>query len=224
MEATFAEVEGLTRQIDDARIADSLKRVQNLITQLEALITENRPALTSTLQSVDGLATEVRNLAARNRPADRGPAGRDSMPPAAKLDAVLANAEVLTDQGAGILTHNRADIDRTIANVRDTTAFGLKLVQKLYGNPFYLSPFYKPKPEDILAQEMYDSANTFLLGAKEFSDALKTLQALRDRATTKREQDAYNMLYQRAWQMVGQLEEAQRRLANGLQQNTPARR
>lgn len=221
--AVVAEVEGLAKQIDDSKFADALVRVHNLIAQLEAAVSENRPALAATLQAVQALTAEVRDLATENRPQIEALLAGMNVT-RGKLDAVLANAEVLTDQGAGILTSHRADIDRTIANVRDATGFGLKLVQKLYGNPFYLSPFYKPKPEDIRAQEMYDSANTFLLGAKEFNDSLRTLQALRDRATTKREQDAFNLLYQRAWNMVPSLEQTQRALANGLQENTPLRR
>ena len=32
--------------------------------------------------------------------------------------------------------------------MRDATDWGDKLVQKIYANPFVLSPFYKPTPED----------------------------------------------------------------------------
>ena len=46
-----------------------------------------------------------------------------------------------------MLTRNRADIERTIANVRDATDWADKLVQKIFANPFVLSPFYKPTPE-----------------------------------------------------------------------------
>ena len=37
-------------------------------------------------------------------------------------------------------------IERSVTNVRDATDWANKLVQKIYTNPFVLSPFYKPNP------------------------------------------------------------------------------
>ena len=221
--ATVAEIEGLARNIDDAKLAAAVARIDNVLKNVEGLLTENRPGLTATLDSVQALAAEMHALTVANRPQVEALLAGLAVT-RQKLDAVLANAEVMTDQGASILTTNRADIDRTMANVRDATSYGLKLVQKIYGNPFYLSPFYKPKPEDIQAEEVYDAANTFLMGAKEFSDSLKTLEAMRGQATTKREQDAYNRLFQRAWALLEPMGRTQQKLAEGIQNNTRQRR
>jgi phospholipid/cholesterol/gamma-HCH transport system substrate-binding protein len=122
------------------------------------------------------------------------------------------------------MTTRRADMERTVANLRDATGTGLKLVQKLYGNPFYLSPFYKPRPEDIAAQEVYDSASAFLQGTKEFHDALKSLEAMQGKAMNAREKEAYNRLFKRAWDLAAQLNQMQAQFAEGLRQNTPVRR
>ena len=80
-----------------------------------------------------------------------------------------------------MLTRNRADIERTVANVRDATDWGDKLVQKIYANPFVLSPFYKPTPEDIRVQTVYDTAQVFTKGAQELHDLVKTLDAMQAR-------------------------------------------
>ena len=61
------------------------------------------------------------------------------------------------------------------------TDYGVQLVQKLYGNPFYLSPLYKPKPDDIRAQAFYDVSITFMNGAKELNDTLKNLEVMRSK-------------------------------------------
>ncbi len=223
IESTVAEVETLARGVDDAKIQDAIERVHRLIAQLDATLAETRPVALATLQNLEGLSGNVDNLLKANRgQIDAMIAGMNAT--RTRLDAVLANTEVLTGQGAQILTKNRTDVDRIVSNVKDTTGYGLKLVQKLYGNPFYLSPFYKPKPEDIRAEEMYDAANTFLLGAKEFADALKTLQAMQGHATTKLERDAYNDLFKRAWELTGMLGQTQSQLAERLKQNTPQRR
>ena len=49
-------------------------------------------------------------------------------------------------------TRRRAEIERSVTNVRDATDWGNKLVQKLYTNPFVLSPFYKPSNDDLRVQ------------------------------------------------------------------------
>jgi hypothetical protein len=71
---------------------------------------------------------------------------------------------------------------------------------------------------------VYDSANSFLLAAKEFHDALKELQAMQGKAKTKGELDAYNRLFARAWDLVGQMKSTQDEMANGLQDTVPATR
>lgn len=223
LEATAAEIEGLARAIDDSRLEAAMGKVADLVTQLDAAVAENRPAITGTLKGVEGLVGEVHDTVQQNRPqAEALLAGFNGT--RQKLDGVLNNTTVITQHGAEIVTANRADIERTLANVRDTTGTGLKLVQKLYGNPFYLSPFYKPRPEDIRAEAVYDAANTFLQGAKEFNDSLKSLQAMQGRAISPKEQEAYNRLFRRAWDLVGQLNAAQRQLSDGIRENTPVRR
>ena len=77
-----------------------------------------------------------------------------------------------------MLTRNKVDIERTVANVKDATDWGSKLVQKIYANPFVLSPLYKPTPEDVRVQSVYDSAQVFANGAMKLDDAVKTLELL----------------------------------------------
>jgi phospholipid/cholesterol/gamma-HCH transport system substrate-binding protein len=223
IESTAAEVEQLARSVDATRVNEVLVRVQNLATQADALLSETRPIISTAIQNVGLLAQETTDLTRKNRPQiEVLIAGLNAS--RTRLDAVLANTQEITEKSASLLTANRPDIERTVANVRDATGYGLKLVQKLYGNPFYLSPFYKPKPEDIRAQEVYDSANSFLLAAKEFHDALKELQAMQGKAKTKGELDAYNRLFARAWDLVGQMKSTQDEMANGLQDTVPATR
>lgn len=223
IEATAGEVEAIVQGLDADRINDILARLQRTIQEVDGLIGEGRPLLTATLTSVEALSGELKGIATDNREnVAMLVAGLTKSQ--IRLDDVLADAQVISEQGAQIATQNRADIERTLANVRDATGYGLKLVQKLYGNPFYLSPFYKPRPEDILAQEVYDSANAFLLGAKEFHDALKGLQAMQGKAMSPREKEAYNRLFARAWDLTGQLQTLQTQLAQGIRENSAGQR
>ncbi len=73
-----------------------------------------------------------------------------------------------------MLARNSAEIDRSVTNVRDATDWANKLAQKIFTNPFVLSPFYKPSHEDLRVQGIYDTALVFTKGAQELRDAVKT--------------------------------------------------
>ena len=88
---------------------------------------------------------------------------------------------MIAGQGVQIVARNRADLERTMSNVRDATDWGNKLVQKIFANPFVLSPLYKPTPEDVRVQSVYDTAQVFSKGAQELHDLVKTLDAMQAR-------------------------------------------
>lgn len=208
--------------LDVAKYNAVLARLETITTEAEALLKENRPGVTEAIAGVKDLTGQARTILATDAPKVGalldGLAGTR-----VRLDHVLERSEVIATQGADLLTSQRANLDRTVANAREATEYGSRLVQKLYGNPFYLSPFYKPTKEDIAAQEFYDTTATFLMGAKELKDAITSLQALRTKPInemTPAEQQAYQKMYDRAWTLHGQLEQISRQLAEGLRSTT----
>ena len=96
----------------------------------------------------------------------------------ARADRVLYQADQIAGQVSNMLARSRAEIERSVTNVRDATDWANKLVQKIYTNPFVLSPFYKPNHEDLRVQAVYDTALVFTKGAQELHDAVKTLEAM----------------------------------------------
>ncbi len=157
IEAATGRVEDLARRLDTAKIEDTLNRMNKIATQAEAILVENRRDVQLTLATIKELAGGINGVIARDGPRiDTLLEGLNNT--RGRVDQLLVTSNVMASQGAEILTLNRANIDRTVSNVRDATDYGNKLVQKLFGNPFYLSPFYKPTREDLHAQEMYDTA------------------------------------------------------------------
>jgi phospholipid/cholesterol/gamma-HCH transport system substrate-binding protein len=220
---TVGRIGELTEKIDTAQFDATLKRITNLVGHTEAILNENRPVIQATLAQVNGLTGDLRGVVQRDVP--KVVATVDGFNQTrGKVDQVLAQANVVVTQGAEMLTVNHANIDRTVANVRDATDYGNKLVQKLYGNPFYLSPFYKPTKEDIAAQDVYDAANSFMLGAKELKDTITAIQALRTAKSmdqmTESEQKAYQALINRAWQLETQMQQTSQTLAAGLRNSS----
>jgi phospholipid/cholesterol/gamma-HCH transport system substrate-binding protein len=219
--ATAGHVEDVTARLDAAKIDATLKTVHLLLTQTEALVRETRPKLGQTLTNVAELAGTTNDMAKAEKPKiDALLEGLNGT--RTRADRVLANAESMTGTGASILAKNRGDIERVVSNVRDASDFGVKLVQKLVANPFYLSPFYKPTAEDLRAQGIYDSANVFMNGAKEFEDAVKSLQALNARPMSEEDRKAFVQLFQEAWAIKNTLKVNQQQLADQL--NTRTRR
>ena len=100
-----------------------------------------------------------------------------------RADRVLYQADVALTSAAGIVTTNRPEIERTIANVRDISDFGRMTVQKIYSNPLTISPLYKPGREAEAAMAQYDTAQVLLKAASEYNDAVKRIEALRGQMT-----------------------------------------
>jgi phospholipid/cholesterol/gamma-HCH transport system substrate-binding protein len=219
IEATVAHVEETTRRINDStpRVEAALARLDSLTHQADSLLAENRPNLQATLASLRDLTATVNNMVEQNRGKverliDNVDATR------ARADRALYQVDVLADQSIQILTKSRADLQRTVANVRDATDWADKLVQKIFANPFYLSPLYKPTPEDVRVQGVYDTTQVFTKGAQELNDALKTLDALMAKAPTPDQQDelaqtkrSVKALYERLDQMSQLLADALKR-------------
>ena len=61
--------------------------------------------------------------------------------PAPVLTASFTRRISSPDRVFQILARSRAEIERSVTNVRDATDWGNKLVQKIYTNPFVLESF-----------------------------------------------------------------------------------
>jgi phospholipid/cholesterol/gamma-HCH transport system substrate-binding protein len=185
IEATAGQIEELARRVNanTPKVEAALTRLDALTHQADSLLAENRPNLQATVASLRDLTATVNDLVARDRPkVERLLDGLDGT--RARADRVLYQADLIADQGVQIITRNRANLERTMANVRDATDWADKLVQKIFANPFVLSPLYKPTPEDVRVQSVYDTAQIFSKGAQELNDAIKTLDAMRAKAST----------------------------------------
>jgi phospholipid/cholesterol/gamma-HCH transport system substrate-binding protein len=219
--ATAGHVEQIAGRLEDAKVDELVKTLKLLTVQAEGLIRETRPKIGETLVNVAELSATASALAKDEKPRiDALLTGLNGT--REKADRVLVNAESMTGTGASILAKNRGDIERVMTNVRDASDFGVKLVQKLMANPFYLSPFYKPTPADLKAQEVYASADMFMKGAKELDDSIKMLQAMQNRPMNEQDRRAYKLMFEKAWNLLGSLKQTQQQLAEGL--NTPTRR
>ena len=185
IEATAAQAELLTRRLATVTpvVESALTRVESASAQADRFLTENRAGLGAIIASVRDLTASLQDMTVKNRPRVEqmlvsldGTRGR--------ADRVLYDADLLLSQSLQMVSKNRADVERTVSNVRDATDWANKLVQKLYANPFVLSPLYKPSPEDIRVQVVYDSAQVFTKGAQELTDAIKRLESMQAQATT----------------------------------------
>jgi phospholipid/cholesterol/gamma-HCH transport system substrate-binding protein len=186
-----------------------------LTSQAEGLLTENRQDLRASMANIRDITATVQDVMAKDRvKVEHLLDGLDVT--RARADRVLYQADLITGQGVQLITRSRADMERTVGNVRDATDWGNKLVQKIYANPFVLSPFYKPTPEDVRVQTVYDTAQVFTKGAQELNDLVKTLDAMQARATTPEQKREVAKVQQSVLAVTERLGHTSELLANAL--------
>lgn len=215
---TVSQFEEMSRQLNTAapKLRDSLGRLEALSDQVQALLAENRPNIQGTLASVRDLTATVQDIVSKDRgEIDSLLVGLNRT--RARADRVLYQTELLTGQGVEIVTRNRANLERTFTNVRDATDWGEQLVEKIYGNPFYLSPFYKPTPDDKRAAMSFDNAHALVKGVKELNDVIKTLDAMQARPLSDAQRQELSQLYKNARVLKDWMEQISQRLAVDLQ-------
>ncbi len=223
VEATVKHVEELSRKIaaSTPKIESALTRLDSLTQQADGLLNENRPNLQATLASVRDLTATVNDIVEK----DRGKVEKllDGLEVTrSRADLVLYKADVIGDQTVQILTRNRANLERTMANVRDATDWADKLVQKIFANPFVLSPLYKPTPEDTRVQAVYDTAQVFTKGAQELNDAIKTLEAMQAKARTPEQRQELVQVERNVIAVTEKLGQTSQFLAESLKQQHSA--
>jgi phospholipid/cholesterol/gamma-HCH transport system substrate-binding protein len=219
VESTIGQVEDLARRIraNTPRVESALARVDEITGQVHGIVAENRESVRQTMASVRDLTATVTDVVSKDRlKVERLLDGLDAM--RARAERLLYQADQIAGQVAGILTRGRTEIERSISNVRDATGWVNKLVQKIYANPFVLSPFYKPSREDLRIEGAYDTALVFAQGAADLTDAVKTLDTLASRTNDSRQQKEIQQLQQQVLILTNQLKETSQRLAESLKQ------
>lgn len=217
--ALLDAAERLTRIAPQAE--DTVSRLEALIAQADEAVRTNRPALDESIGNLRDLSATAKATVADAAPRI-GPLFEGLDRVRARTERVLYNAEGATGGLAALLSRNQPDLDRTIANVRDATDYARMTTQKIYANPILLSPLYKPSREDAAAQANFDTAQEFLQAAREFSDAVQRLQAVRSDPLTANQQQLVDHMLQQASAINQSLDPIARRLAEGVQAE-PAR-
>ncbi|WP_165252705.1 MlaD family protein [Paludisphaera soli] len=217
VETTVGHVEDLAKRIGATapRIESAITRVDVITRLVELILGDNRENVRLAVGSAKDAVGSVKDILAVQRPKiDRTIEQVDML--AARANRVAYQADLLTTQGVQIVTNGRADIERSISNIRDATDWGDKLVQKIYTNPFVLSPFYKPSNEDLRVQAVYDTAQVFSKGAQELHDAAKTLDAMQAKPASPEQQQQVQLLQQKVLNLTQGLGQTSQLLAEGL--------
>jgi len=221
IESTAGNVEELTRRINTntPKFESLLGRVDELAGQTQAYLADNRENVRESVASVRDLTASLNDIVLK----DRGKVEKilDGLELSrARADRVLYQTDQIAGQVGNILARSGAEVERSVSNVRDATDWANKLVQKIYTNPFVLSPFYKPSHEDLRVQSAYDTALVFTKGAQELRDAVKTLETMAARPATQQQQQEMLQLQQNVRMLADQLNETSTRLAEALKRPT----
>jgi phospholipid/cholesterol/gamma-HCH transport system substrate-binding protein len=219
--SAVANVDEATKRIASAspKVEAVLSQVVSLTGQVNALLSENRPNLKETIASIHDLSATLKQIVGRDQEKVSGLLDHlnGTMN---RADLALYNVKQISDVGLSMLTRNKVDIERTVANVKDATDWGSKLVQKIYANPFVLSPLYKPTPEDIRVQSVYDSAQVFANGAMKLDDAVKTLELLQSRPNSPQQRDELELVRRQVAEVTARLGSMSQQLSEAMKPRT----
>jgi phospholipid/cholesterol/gamma-HCH transport system substrate-binding protein len=221
VESTVGHVEDLTRKLNDnsPRIQNIIVRAEELSGEAQGYLADNRENLKQSMASTRDLLASFNDIVAKDRAkVERVLDGLEVS--RARADRVLYQADQIAGQVSNVLARSRAEVERSVTNVRDATDWANKLIQKIYTNPFVLSPFYKPNHEDLRVQAVYDTALVFTKGAQELRDTLKTMEAMSARPTSQQQQQELLQLQQNVRMLTDQLSETSTRLAEALKRSS----
>jgi len=217
VESTLSQVEDLTRRLNtnSPRFEKIIVQTEGVTKELQGYLVDNRENVRQTVASVREFTGTINPILARDVP--RVEHMLDGLEGSrARADRLLYQADQIAAQVSSMIARNRAEMDRSVTNIRDATDWANKLVQKIFTNPFVLSPFYKPSHEDLRVQVAYDTALVFTKGAQELHDSVKTLETLSARPATQQQQEEILQLQQNVRMLTGQLNETSARLAEAL--------
>jgi phospholipid/cholesterol/gamma-HCH transport system substrate-binding protein len=220
VESTVDHVEDITRKLNDnsPRIENIIKLAEELAGQAQGYLGDNRENVKQSMISTRDLLASVNDIVIKDRSkVERVLDGLEVS--RARADRVLYQADQIAAQLLNTLARSRSEVERSITNVRDATDWANKLVQKIYTNPFVLSPFYKPNHEDLRVGTVYDTALEFTKGAQELRDTVKTIEAMAVRPATQQQQQELFQLQQKANMLTEQLGATSTRLAEALKRS-----
>jgi phospholipid/cholesterol/gamma-HCH transport system substrate-binding protein len=217
VESAVGQFDDLARKLNtnSPRVEKILVEVEGMTSQGNALLSENRENIRQTLSSTRDFLASANDVVEKNRvKVERMLDGLDST--RARADRVLYEAGQVASHVSTMLARSHAEIERSVTNVRDATDWANKLIQKIYTNPFVLSPFYKPSHEDLRVQAAFDTAQVFMKGAQELRDTIKTLDAMAARPATQQQQQEILRLQRNVQILTEQLSDTSTRLAESL--------
>ncbi len=218
VESTVDHVEDLTRKLNNnsPRIENIIIRAESLAGQAQGYLADNRENLKQTMVSTRDLLASVNDIVAK----DRGKVERllDGVEVTrTRADRVLYQADQIAGQVSGVLVNSRAEIERSVTNIRDATDWANRTVQKIYANPIVVTPFYKPSHEDQRVQAVFDMTVMFSPRVRRnLHDTLKTLEVMAARPASPQQQQDLLRLQQKMRVLTDQMNETATRLAEGM--------
>ena len=157
VESTVGHVEDMTRKLND-----NSPRIEKIIVRRgpggrgQGYLVDNRENIKQTVASIRDFWHRSNDIVARDRPKVEKLVDGVELT-RARADRVLYQADQIAGQVANILVSSRAEIERSVTNIRDATDWANRTVQKIYANPIVVTPFYKPSQQDQRVQAAFDT-------------------------------------------------------------------
>jgi ABC-type transporter Mla subunit MlaD len=173
--AMRAEFDGQKPEVMLSKIHLAMDTLNATLTTMRGVLQTNEAPINHTFASIE---TSARNIA------EQTDAGRpDSLMAHFKkagetLNKSLADVQQVTDTTRGIMVMNKDNINRMLANFKETSDHVKNGMKYVLRHPWRL--LNEPKPAEIQQQALFDAARSFAEAAARIDDASAKLRSLSD--------------------------------------------
>jgi ABC-type transporter Mla subunit MlaD len=163
-----------------AKVHEALDLLSSALATTADLLTENRPAITSAIQHVDGTLAQMDNqvLPSIAVELDRDQAGSlmDKVHGMVdETDEVVGDLSVTARTVRELVAFHKTDLSRTVENLRVASEYAKELVRDVLFHPWRLM---RPGPEEREQLDVLAAARSFADAAARLDDATATLRSL----------------------------------------------
>lgn len=170
-----------------SKVHVALDQLETGLSETNAILKENRPALRNTLASIESMSQQIDGelLASLKAEFDRDdPASLLGKIHASMdhLNTSLENVEVMSDTGRKLIVLNRPLLDRTIQNLKEASDRANALLLEVLLHPWRLM---KPPAGELQKHDAFVAAQFFADAAVQLNDAAARLQAFEEASSSE---------------------------------------
>jgi hypothetical protein len=173
--AMRAEFDSQKPEVLLSKVHLAMDTMNAALTTMRGILATNEKPINQTFASVDATA---RNIAEQTDPGRPDSLMAHFKKASETLNKSLTDIQTVTDTTRGVMVMNKDNINRMLANFKETSDHVKTGIKYVLRHPWRL--INEPKPAEIKQQALFDAARSFAEAATRIDDASAKLRSLAD--------------------------------------------